>query len=83
MGKGSSARRTLESSIITGLSERAHLTGASIEYAHIQVSDILDAIFAKCSRWAVRDYLREIEESEEPAGEGENEKKGIASYFFK
>lgn len=65
----SDARATLESSIITGLSEHAHLTGANIEYAHIQVPDILDALFDLSVRWAVREYLEELE------GEG-NERLG-------
>ena len=57
----SDAKRTIESSIITGLSENAHKTGASIIMAHIQVPDILEAIFAKCVRWSVREYLAELD----------------------
>lgn len=56
----SDARATLESSVIGGLSQRAQLTGASIDKAHIQVPDILDAIFHPSVRWSVVEYLKEI-----------------------
>lgn len=63
--KASNAQRTIESSIIMGLSERAHLTGATAEYVHIQVLDIIEAIFHSSVVWAVREYLRELGEYEE------------------
>ena len=58
----SEARRTLEHCIINGLSTRAGETGATIEYAHIQIPDILDAIFRPGIFWAVEDYLEECKE---------------------
>jgi hypothetical protein len=68
IGKMSNAYRTLKSSVIEGLSERAHLTGASIEYAHIQVPDIIDAIFHKSVRWAIKEYLAELDTAIESDG---------------
>lgn len=62
MGKESSAYRALESAVISGLSERAHITGASAKHAHIQVPDLLDAIFHRGLLWAVEDYLEECRE---------------------
>lgn len=58
------ARATLESSIISGLSKRAHLTGASIEDACIQCPDVIDAIFHSSVRWSVRAYLEYLLEEE-------------------
>ena len=60
----SNAQATLESSVIAGLSERAHLTGASITHAHIQVEDILTALFHPSVRWAVKASLQELDTAE-------------------
>lgn len=60
----SNARRLLESSVINGLSKKANLTGASITNAHIQVPDILEAIFHPSVRWAVKEYLEELDAEE-------------------
>ncbi len=60
MGK-SNAQATIESAIIGGLSERANITRASSGYAHIQLPDIMDRLFAPGLRWAIEDYLRELD----------------------
>ncbi len=56
------ARATLESSIISGLSKNAHLTGARADVAHIQVRDLIDEIFHPSVIWAVRQYIIEIDQ---------------------
>jgi len=61
----SNAKATIESSIIAGLSKRAHITGASIRHADIQVADILDEMFHPSVVWAVREYLKEIGQYED------------------
>jgi hypothetical protein len=58
--KKSDARSTIESSILMGLSERAHLTGANITQAGMQSEDILKAMFDDPVVWSVREYLKEI-----------------------
>lgn len=61
MVKKSDARRMLESSVISGLSKRAHLTGVTIDKAHILVEDILEQIFHNPSvNWAAREYVDEL-----------------------
>lgn len=55
------AKATIESAIMDGLSKNAHITGAKANVAHIQVADILEAIFAKPVRWAVIEYLEETD----------------------
>lgn len=62
MPNRSDARATLESNIISGLSKNAHLTGAKISVAHIQVRDLIDEIFHPSVIWAVREYLTEIDQ---------------------
>ena len=57
----SDARATLESSIITGLSKRANLTGLTIDKADVLVPDLIEAIFHPSVRWAVPAYLKELE----------------------
>jgi hypothetical protein len=59
MKNKSDAYVTLESSIIDGLSKRAHITGASIEHAYIQTEDIIKAMFHPSVCWAVESYLNE------------------------
>jgi len=60
----SDAKETIESSIVTGLSQRAYLTGAIISKADIQVPDILDALFHPSVRWAIEEYLKELSDAE-------------------
>jgi len=66
MSKKSDARKTLESSIISGLAKRAHLTGVTIDKADILVPDLIDEIFHNESvNWAVRKYMDEINNKSE------------------
>ena len=61
MTKKSDARATLESSIISGLSKRAHLTGVTVDKAHILVTDLIEEIFHNPSvNWAVTEYMNEV-----------------------
>lgn len=57
----SDAKATLESAIISGLSERAHITKLNADKTEILVEDIISAIFAPHFRWAIKDYLEELE----------------------
>lgn len=58
----SDAYATLESSIIDGLSQRAHITGATITHASIQTEDIIKAMFHPSVIWAIEEYLKEVKE---------------------
>jgi len=51
-------RKGIESSIISGLANRAHLTGATIDKAHIMVEDIFKELFENPStKWQVQAYI--------------------------
>jgi len=59
----SDARKTLEHSVISGLSKRAHLTGVAIDTAHIMIEDLLWEIFHNPSvQWAARKYILEVKD---------------------
>ncbi len=56
----SNAKKTIESSIMTGLSKNAHITKASAQHSELQVGDIMNALFHPSTRWAVKAYLKEL-----------------------
>jgi CO dehydrogenase/acetyl-CoA synthase alpha subunit len=59
--KMNNARSTIRSSIIAGLCQNAHITGASIKHAEIQTKNIIEAVFHPSVLWSVKDYIKEIE----------------------
>lgn len=58
----SDAEATVEFAIFNGLSENAHITGINATQADgIIVPDIMGALFDPAFRWAVKEYIKEIE----------------------
>jgi hypothetical protein len=60
------AEATIRSSLIAGLAEHAHLSGIRIDMAgslptEQLISDLIDALFHPSVRWAVREYVDELD----------------------
>ena len=61
----SDAKCTIESAIIDGMAANPHLTGLRIDRADVLVPDLLVSIFRPSTRWAVRQYLDELEANDD------------------
>lgn len=64
----SDAKATVRTVIISGIAERAHLTGLRTgPTVDLLVEDLLESLFRADVRWAVRAYADERDQAEEVA----------------
>jgi hypothetical protein len=62
----SDAKATVESSIIGGLSKRAHKTGMRMgPVSEMLIEDLRDELFDSSVRWAVVEYAKELDAAKE------------------
>jgi len=58
----SDADATIRHSILYGITKNCHLTGLIVSDPYKLVEDIKNSIFSNTTRWAVEEYLKEINE---------------------
>ena len=63
----SDAQSTVEFAIMSGLSNRAHLTGITIDRAQIVIDDIMAELFSPHLIWALQEHAQHCLHTDPPS----------------